>query len=317
MRSLIRLRQTSPAKTKAALSLTPESLVSAFLEGRTKGTRKAYQHDLQDFMAFVGASSLEEAAKLLLSCDQGQANALALSYRARLLELELASATINRRLAALRSLVKLGRIVGLCSFTLEVESLPAEALRDARGPGRDGVARMLKALEARQDKKAKRDLALLRLLYDLALRRTEVTSLDKEHVDLAQNTLSVLGKGRRSRQLLTLPPRTKDALSAWLRVRGDEPGPLFVALDPNTYGDRLSGNGLYKMVQELGKKEGLKVRPHGLRHAAITDALDATGGNLRAVQKFSRHKDPKMLLIYDDARQDFQGEVAKLVSKRT
>jgi integrase/recombinase XerC len=79
----------------------------------------------------------------------------------------------------------------------------------------------------------------------------------------------------------------------------------------------MSGNGLYVVIEKLGKKAGVKVKPHGLRHAAITKALEETHGNLRAVQKFSRHKDPKMLMVYDDARQDLQGQVAELVDSRT
>ncbi len=49
---------------------------------------------------------------------------------------------------------------------------------------------------------------------------------------------------------------------------------------------------------------GFKTTPHGLRHAAITEALDATGGNVRAVQKFSRHRDLLVLNRYDNSRQD-------------
>ena len=57
------------------------------------------------------------------------------------------------------------------------------------------------------------------------------------------------------------------------------------------------------------------VRPHGLRHAAITGALEATGGDVRAVQRFSRHASVETLLVYDDARQDLGGKVAATVAK--
>jgi len=51
-----------------------------------------------------------------------------------------------------------------------------------------------------------------------------------------------------------------------------------------------------------------------LRHAAITEALDITRGDVRAVQKFSRHRDLRTLTVYDDNRRDLAGEVAKLVA---
>ncbi|HVT40002.1 MAG TPA: hypothetical protein VHE78_13215 [Gemmatimonadaceae bacterium] len=53
---------------------------------------------------------------------------------------------------------------------------------------------------------------------------------------------------------------------------------------------------------------------HGLRHAAITHALDVCAGDVRKVQKFSRHRDLRTLTVYDDNRQDVAGEVAKLVA---
>src|SRR6267142_1401003 len=66
----------------------------------------AYRQDLEDFQAFIQAPSLEQAASLLLARGPGEANALALDYKAHLMERELAANTINRRLTALRSLVK-------------------------------------------------------------------------------------------------------------------------------------------------------------------------------------------------------------------
>jgi integrase len=50
--------------------------------------------------------------------------------------------------------------------------------------------------------------------------------------------------------------------------------------------------------------------PHGVRHSAITEALEATNGNLREVMMFSGHKDPKLLMKYDDNRKDVAGDIA-------
>jgi integrase/recombinase XerC len=66
----------------------------------------------------------------------------------------------------------------------------------------------------------------------------------------------------------------------------------------------------------MGQRAGLsrRLRPHGLRHAGITTALDRTGGDVRAVARFSGHKKLDTLLIYDDNRRDLGGQVAGLVS---
>jgi integrase/recombinase XerC len=114
---------------------------------------------------------------------------------------------------------------------------------------------------------------------------------------------------------LTLPPETKKALEAWISVRGEAPGPLFCSMNRTHPGKgRLTAIGLYGVVRELGRRLGFKVWPHGLRHAAITEALDLTGGNVRAVQRFSRHRDVRVLERYDDNRRDLGGEVAKQVA---
>jgi integrase/recombinase XerC len=292
-----------------------QRLLAAFLAGRNPQTLRAYRQDLADFAGFVGVASAAEAAQQLLADGAGTANAQALAYKADLLGRGLAAATVNRRLAALRSLLKLARTLGLAAWSLEVEGLRAEAYRDTRGPGTAGFRRLLDQLAGRTDRKALHDRALLRLLFDLGLRRSEVVRLDLADLDRERGTLAVLGKGRTAKVKLTLPPQTQAALEDWLALRGLGAGPLFRSLDRARKGDgRLTGAGLYALVRRLGEQAGLKVWPHGLRHAAITQALDATGGDVRAVQRFSRHRDLRTLLLYDDRRADLAGDVARRVA---
>ena len=180
-------------------SVSTGRLVAAFYSGRNERTLRAYRQDLEDFRRFAGTQSVGEVAHQLLACGHGEANALALAYKADLVGRELAAATVNRRLAALRSLVKLARTLGMVPWTLEVENVAAESYRDTRGPGRDGFNLLLDKLDGRKDAKAVRDRALIRLLFDSGLRRGEVVSLDVEHVDLEARTVSVLGKARAGR----------------------------------------------------------------------------------------------------------------------
>lgn len=289
-------------------------LVDAFLAGRNPRTLLAYRADLAHFQAFLGAGSLTDAAGQLLGHGHGEANGLALAYRATLLERGLAPATINRRITAIRSLVRLGRVLGLVPWTLEVPTVPTQAYRDTRGPGLEGFQRMLGAFASQDHPKARRDRAILRLLFDLALRREEVVTLDLAHVDLAAGTVAVLGKGRTQRETLTLPEPTKAAVAAWLAVRGMAPGPLFTNFDRARKGSRLTGTSVYRVVRARAAAVGLKVWPHALRHAGITAGLDLTGGDVRAVQKFSRHRDVRVLERYDDNRTDLAGKVASLVA---
>ncbi len=89
---------------------------------------------------------------------------------------------------------------------------------------------------------------------------------------------------------------------------------------PTYFPDRLLGQcltarSLHRIVRDLGVAAGLKdVWPHGLRYATITTALDRTGRDIRAVQRFSRHRDVRVLAVYDDNREDLGGRVARLVA---
>jgi integrase/recombinase XerC len=288
-------------------------LVAAFLAGRSPQTLRAYRQDLEDFAAWRGKSDLESAARELLGRGPGPANAIALRYRAALMERALAAATINRRLAALRSLTRIARTIGVVTWTLEVPGLPAAPYRDTSGPGLAGVRQLLRAAAARRDAKGLRDVAIVRLLFDLGLRRGEVVALERADVDLDAGALAVLGKGRREKQRLTLPPPTAAALEAWLAVRGAAPGALFLNVDRARKGGRLTSSSVYRLVRRLGADVDLMVRPHGLRHAAVTAGLDLTG-DLRAVQRFSRHADVRTVGKYDDNRSDLGGKIAQLVA---
>ena len=294
-----------------------QRLVTAFLAGRKPSTRRAYARDLQDFARFTASPTPEHATALLLAHSPGYANELVLSYRTHMAEqLHLSPATINRRLAALRSVVRLGRLLGLVNWTLETPSLPSQRYRDTRGPGRTVYDSILRLLEQHSPTNAAacRNLAILRLLHDLGLRAGEVASLRLQDLDLENHRLHIIGKGRTEREPLSLPAPTRQSIERWLTLRGSTPGPLFTNFDRAHKGPGLTTTSIYRLVRALGERVGARVRPHGLRHLAITEALDRTGGNLRAVQKFSRHRDLRVLLVYDDNRQDLAGEIASMVA---
>lgn len=300
----------------AARGVDAKRVVASFLSGKSPNTLAAYRADLRAFQEFIGARDLDDAAQFILGRGHGEANAIALDYRAHMVDQGLAPNTVNRRLASLRSLVMLGQTLGLIAWELQAPNVKATTYRDTRGPGCDGVVRVLAALAAKRGPKAVRDRAILSLLFDLALRRGEVVSLDIEHLDLERGTAAVLGKGRTARELLTLPDPTRAALAAWAKVRGAAPGPLFINYDRAKKGQRLTGRSVHRLVKRLGAQAGLTVRPHGLRHASITAALDLTAGDVRAVQRFSRHRSLATLTIYDDNRQDLGGKVARMVAAK-
>ena len=305
-----------PQPQLPAIPSTSAEVVDALLAGLAPKTVQAYQSDLRDFARWLGSPSPSLAVERLLGAGNGAANALAHSYRASLHARDLAPKTIGRRLAALRSVVTFARTLGRVDWTLDCRAPRAERRRDVRGPDRADMKRLWKTL-AGDAPQARRDRAMVALLFDLALRRNEVLALDLADVDLSGGTVAVVGKGHREAQRLTLPPPTKRAIEGWIEARGIDPGPLFHRMDRAAQGgrDRLTGDGLAGMLADLGTRAELSrpLRPHGLRHAAITAALEL-GLDIREVRKFSRHSKLETVLLYDDERQDVAGKVARKVA---
>lgn len=311
----------------AGAPLAPDALVTEFLRGLSVNTRRAYEKDLRTFCAFVKshemtsagsvscdlASERDErrpidavvvtpsigyAAQTLLAHGSHAAALLALRWRDSMTASGLSPATVNRRLAALRSLVELGRSLGLVEWDLRVKGLKRQPYRDVRGPERSVyLAAVAKA--------GVRDAAILRLLGDRGLRRGTIVDLDVADFDAERRTLKVRLKGKRAEpESVTLAAATSRALSRWIAVRGAEPGPLFPGRD-----GRIEG----ETIRVLTHRHGLG-HPHGLRHSAITAGLDATNGNIRDVQRFAGHAKVETTIRYDDARRDLAGGVANLVA---
>ncbi|MGO9568257.1 MAG: tyrosine-type recombinase/integrase [Desulfomonilaceae bacterium] len=305
-----------------ALEKRPEidaqELLDVFLSGKSQRTIEAYKRDLEDFRHFLGVEDITEAAHVFLS-EQGKANAIALGYTKKLIEKGLQSTTINRRLAALRSMSQMAKMLGMIPWTLQVKNRKVEPYRDTKGPGIDNFKKILSLTEGRRDKKGVRDKAILRLLFDLGLRRGELVGLDLSDLDLEKRTVQVMGKGKSQKTELTLPVPTIAALAEWLKIRGQDPGPLFLNLDRARKGQgRITGKSIYQIVRGLGEKVGVKTRPHGIRHTAVTEAVkrgQQNGLDLEECLDFSRHKDVRTLMIYRDKERNVQGKLSDLVAE--
>jgi integrase/recombinase XerC len=339
-----------PAPVPAVVS--PGDVATDWLESLTAETRRAYGKDLEDFAGFLLAltadvdawckyglaaealpvfrkhSDRQAAAELLWSLTNGQANRLVIAYRTHMAHRKLSPATVRRRLSALRSIVGFARTIGRITWPLDVKSPEVVTYRDTAGPGEDGWNAMLAqacvAAELGSPRagtaKGRRDLAMVRLMHDLLLRRGSVVSLDwPADVDLADGSVNVLAKGRTQRERKSLPAPTRDALASWIQSRGTWSGACFVRLDPGAgvKPGRLTGMAVWKIVYALGRQAGLSraTHPHALRHEGITEAL-AGGMTIEDVMELSGHRDPKTLMIYRDRIRDAAGDVARYLARK-
>lgn len=290
---------------------------------RSRNTKEGYGRDLEDFFrTALGSPPSENVVRRFLNMRRQEAISLALDFKASLLERGLAQATVNRKLAALRSLVKLAHVLGICAWQLDGEAVPDEkvrAYRDTTGVGPDKIRVML-GVPDRTTLKGKRDYAILLLLWENALRRSELAACDVADFDPEERALWILGKGRgREKDKIDLSDAAVAAIVDYLKARGAgaEGGPLFASCDPTGKGDgRITPQGIYQVVRETARRAGIRkpMSPHRIRHSAITAALEATGGDVRLVQRFSRHSKLDTLQIYDDNRRKLQRQVTALLS---
>jgi integrase/recombinase XerC len=272
-----------------------------FLGGRRPTTLRAYQQDLKAFAKWLGLGGAEAATEALLQQTGPRANALVLDWLNTMTEAGLAPATRARRLSALRALAKVARVLGVISWHLEVEGPKVEPYRDTRGPSAEIIQRLREACS--EGRKGQRDRLLLALAVGLGLRRSEIAGLRASDFDREQGRLLVRGKGGKE-VWVSLPGQLTKALSEW--ISADAPPQQLVL--------NLTPNGVYRVVQRVGKRAGVKVWPHALRHSSITTGL---GEHLpQHVKRFSRHSSLDTMEKYDDNRLDPAAAVAQSIADK-
>jgi integrase len=299
--------------------VTPVSLVQAFVGTLKPATHRSYLYSLEALRSWAGFRDVPELATRLCRMSGAEANILIFQYVETLAG--RTPSTVNARLQGLRSFVKLGRALGVINWTLEVPQARVERYKDTRGPGIQIVRQLIGLAAADQTAAGIRNHALLRLLNDLALRRASIASLDLEHWERDRKALWVLTKGRYERRKKDLPHATHDALERWVQVRGLAPGPLFVRIRHGHHAtnERLRADGIYRVVVALGEqiKSPRKVRPHGIRHTAISSATRAARAahlGLEAVLAFSDHQNVQTLKFYLDEEDGLQRQISELVA---
>ncbi len=299
----------------------PQDVLEILLsERRSKNTQKAYLGDLRIFFSFIAADEPLTAALVarFLQLKREQAVILVLRFKAHCLEKKLAEATLNRRLAAIRALVSMGQTVGACSYNLDdIKGEKVQSYRDTTGVEVSTFTQCLAKCDLNTPK-GKRDYALLHLLWSNGLRRGEVASLKIKDLDLDSKRLRIYGKGLGTQALwIDLSQATTSAIERWLLTREllTEQSPIFSSLHAGYKDYPLTTTGIYKIVEQYFKLVTSKhISPHRIRHSAITAALDLYNGDVRKVQKFSRHKSIETLMIYDDNRQNSQKQISRSLS---
>lgn len=263
-------------------------------------TRRAYENDVREFMAFAGINDPHAFRQV------GRAHVLA--WRRDLELRALGGATIRRKLAALSSLFE-----ALCEANT-VPGNPVDGVKRPKVASQEGStpaigdhqARALLAAPDGATTRGLRDRAMLATLLYHGLRRAELCALHL--VDLHDRRgvrhLRVLGKGSKIRYV-PLHPAAADAISAYLEAAGhgdDKAAPLFRPVSNNARGVRaITPDGLYRVLARYAGMVGIDVDgfgPHALRATAITNALE-NNADLEKVQEWVGHANISTTRMYD------------------
>ena len=245
--------------------------------GLGEATRRAYRFDLDPFAAWLEkrGATLEDVDARLLS-----------DYAAELgrgRPQRLAPATIARRLAATRSLIR---------FSLGADRVPEVALSPRRprrlpqAPKTAELDELLASFDGPEPLQL-RNRALAELVYSAGLRSREAVDLDLADVDFGAETVHVRGKGGKER-VVPLGEEASHAVAVYLResrpqlARGAE-NALFLS----ARGRRLDTSTLRRLLPH----------PHRLRHAFATHLLEG-GADLRTIQELLGHSSLSTTQIY-------------------
>jgi site-specific recombinase XerD len=149
-----------------------------------------------------------------------------------------------------------------------------------------------------------RDRAILELLFSSGLRVSELTSLDRDHINLKRREFMVRGKGEKDRPIF-VSPAAAEWVQKYLDKRTDTTKPLFIRYSGNKKVDltgnyhRLTPRSIQRMVARYALLAGITkhVSPHTLRHSFATDLL-MNGADLRSVQALLGHSNIATTQIY-------------------
>ena len=265
--------------------------------GRARSTLEAYRRDLRSYVGF-----LDGRGSTVADADPTAVRA----FLASLSDGGLARTTTARRFVAVRSLHR---------FLVDEDFLVIDPTAEVDSPGvprgipkalsEDEVGRLLAAV-AGDDPVARRDRAILEVLYGTGARISEVVGLSLGDVDTHSRRLRVFGKGAKER-VVPIGRLAGLALEAWLddagrgelvpqrwARRGDAE-----AVFLNARGGRLTRQGAWGVVRKHGERAELgdQLTPHVLRHSCATHMVDH-GADLRVVQELLGHASVSTTQVY-------------------
>jgi integrase/recombinase XerD len=161
------------------------------------------------------------------------------------------------------------------------------------------VARLLESIDDARPL-ARRDRAILELLYASGLRASELTGARLENLFLEEGSIRVTGKGSKTR-VVPVGKAAREAITAYLE--GERPSLVSRRTGSEIFlsnrGMKLTATRIWQIVKERARLAGIdtNVYPHLLRHSFATHLL-GNGADLRVIQELLGHADIATTQIY-------------------
>jgi len=267
-------------------------------KGFSENTINAYRNDLNQLADFVEeAAGGEGYTPDWSSVDRN----LLISYILDLKERNYAPATVARKIAARNSFFDFLVAEGI------IKSNPTENLSSPKvgkslpKPLSAAEVELLLAAPAKlSTPEAKRDVAMIELLYASGMRVSELISLNTGDVNVEAGFVRCMGKGSKER-IIPIHQEASRFVKEYIvearakLLRDEDERALFL----NRRGERLTRQGLWLILKTHAKAAGIKkpVTPHTLRHSFATHLVNG-GADLRAVQELLGHANISSTQIY-------------------
>ena len=274
------------------------------IKGVSPHTIKAYRDAFTLFIPFAANKLKIKSASLTL--DHLTAD-MVLAFLADLEnKRQNAPVTRNHRLAAIKSLAKMIRFMHPEKRDVVEKILAIPQKRSQRKligylyP--DEIFKVMQSVDL-NSKEGFRDYCLLVLLYDSGARATEIATLNLDYFNSEKNTLAILGKGNRFRQI-TLMPETSILIKNYIDKYRIKPKPAYRhRLFINQRGQELTRHGIYRICKKyltaaLPPKRLRTLSPvHSFRHSCAVSML-SSGFSLSDIRIQLGHEDLQATMVY-------------------
>ena len=275
--------------------------VAVYLVSLGSGSRRAMKQALRVITEMLTGTEIDPASLPWWNIQYQHTQAI----RSLLME-RYSPASTNKMLAALRGVLRESWRLGFMDAemfhrAIDIKTVKGSTIPKGRSVGAGEMGALVSECYGDPGSSGVRDAAILALLYAAGLRRSEVVALNLADYDTETGGLKILAsKGNKARTVY-LGNGAKAAMTGWINVRGDAPGPLLyrVRKGGKVIPERLTDQAIWVILEKRFRAAKVKpFTPHDLRRTFAGEMLDA-GVDLVTVQKLMGHASPVTTSHYD------------------